>query len=279
MQALDLVHPEGKSGDYAFKHALVRDALYQSLLTGPRAALHLKIAEEIERRSGNRLTEVVETLAHHYSQTDRADKAFAYLAMAGAKSLGVYSFDEAGIHFAAAIALLDANPGCADDRQIVEMLSNFALYTTASWQLKVTTATIERFRPSLDRVGDNQDAIIVQHHHVFALTMCGRYREAEARRMNCPPWPRGSAARRPPPTRIPLACILQFTWTLVRPKISREWLRKPLRLRPSSMIPISSILSGLRSALTGLCADACPRRSERRKKFCRSAANSTTPGR
>ena len=170
MQALDLVHPEGKSGDYCFKHALVRDALYQSLLTGPRAALHLKIAEEIERRSGNRLAEVVETLAHHYSQTDRADKAFAYLAMAGAKSLRIYSFDEAGIQFGAAIALLDANPGCADDRQIVEMLSNFALYTTASWQLKVTTATVERFRPSLDRVGDNQDAIIVQHHHVFALT-------------------------------------------------------------------------------------------------------------
>ena len=87
MQALDLVHPEGKSGDYSFKHALVRDALYQSLLTEPRTALHLKIAEEIERRSGNRLTEVAEILAHHYGQTDRADKAFAYLAMAGAKSL------------------------------------------------------------------------------------------------------------------------------------------------------------------------------------------------
>ena len=61
----------------SFKHALVRDALYQSLLTGPRAALHLKIAEEIERRSDNRLAEVVETLAHHYGQTDRADKAFS----------------------------------------------------------------------------------------------------------------------------------------------------------------------------------------------------------
>jgi AAA ATPase domain/Adenylate and Guanylate cyclase catalytic domain len=49
MQALDLVHPEGRSGGYAFKHALVRDALYQSLLKGPRAAFHLKIAKEIER--------------------------------------------------------------------------------------------------------------------------------------------------------------------------------------------------------------------------------------
>jgi hypothetical protein len=47
-------------------------------------ALHLKVAEEIERRSGNRLTEVAEVLAHHYSQTGHAVKAFAYLSMAGA---------------------------------------------------------------------------------------------------------------------------------------------------------------------------------------------------
>ena len=79
MQALDLVRREGKSSDCEFKHALVRDALYQSLLTEPRKALHLKIAEEVERRSGNRLTEVAEVLAQHYSQTDRAEKAFAYL--------------------------------------------------------------------------------------------------------------------------------------------------------------------------------------------------------
>jgi predicted ATPase len=55
IHALDLVRFDGKSGDYAFKHALVRDALYQSLLTDPRKALHLKIGEEIERRRGNRL--------------------------------------------------------------------------------------------------------------------------------------------------------------------------------------------------------------------------------
>ena len=115
MQALDLVHPESKSGDYAFKHALVRDALYQSLLTEPRKSLHLKIAEEIERRSGNRLTEVAEVLAHHYCQTDRAEKAFAYLSMAGSKSLSVYSLDEASTHLTAALALLDKNPASVSD--------------------------------------------------------------------------------------------------------------------------------------------------------------------
>ena len=75
MQALDLVHLEDKSGNYIFKHALVRDALYQSVLSEARRALHLRIAAEIERRSGNRLAEVAEVLAHHYSQTDRAEQS------------------------------------------------------------------------------------------------------------------------------------------------------------------------------------------------------------
>ena len=147
MQALDLVHPEGKSGDYAFKHALVRDALYQSLLTGPRAALHLKIAEEIERRSGNRLAEVVETLAHHYGQTDRADKAFTYLAMAGAKSLGVYSLDEAGRLFRRRHrASRQESRLRRAIEQVAELLVDYTLYSNLSLRLKSTTEIVERFR-------------------------------------------------------------------------------------------------------------------------------------
>jgi class 3 adenylate cyclase len=127
MQALDLVRREARSSDYEFKHALVRDALYQSLLTEARQALHLKIAKETERRSGNRLAEVAEVLAHHYGQTDLADKAFAFLAMAGSKSLSVYSLDEARTHFTNALALLDKNQDCASDEQVAEFLVSYTL--------------------------------------------------------------------------------------------------------------------------------------------------------
>jgi class 3 adenylate cyclase len=82
---LDLVHPASNSNDYTFKHALVRDALYQSLLGEVRADLHLTIAAEIEFRGGNNLNEVAELLAHHYGLTDRIEKNFAYRSMAGAK--------------------------------------------------------------------------------------------------------------------------------------------------------------------------------------------------
>jgi len=178
MRALDLVHSEGKSGDYAFKHALVRDALYQSLLTGPRAALHLKIAEEIERRSGNRLTEMVETLAHHYGQTDRADKAFAYLALAGAKSLLAYSFDEAGNHFAAAIALLDEHPDCAGVQQIAEFLVDYTRYSNLSLKFNSTVEIVNQYMSTFEPFEYSGTCALVYHHYVFALMMSGRYGDA-----------------------------------------------------------------------------------------------------
>jgi predicted ATPase len=128
IRALDLVHVAGKSGDYLFKHALVRDALYQSLLTEARAALHLKFAEEIERRSGNRLTEVAEVLAHHYCQTDRAEKAFSYLSMAGSKCLSVYSLEEATVHFRAALTLLEENANRISDDQAADFFVGYAYF-------------------------------------------------------------------------------------------------------------------------------------------------------
>ena len=164
----------------SFKHALVRDALYQSLLTEARTALHLKIAEEIERRSGNRLTEVAEVLAHHYSQTDQADKAFTYLSMAGSKSLSVYSLDEAATHFTAALALLDKNPNCASDDQVADFLVSYTLLLNMSAQAKVMIDVLQRYLPRVDRLGDDPRAVLIRHHYVVALLFNARYQEAAA---------------------------------------------------------------------------------------------------
>ena len=180
MRILDLVHIESKSGDYIFKHALVRDALYHSLLTETRTALHLKIAEEIERRSSNRLTEVAEVLAHHYRQTDHADKAFTYLAMAGGKSLAVYSLDEAQTHLSAAAALLDHSPDCATDDEVADFLVNYLLLLNLLHHMPELKPTVERYRPRIDRLGDDRRAVLILHQRVISLVWTNRYREAAA---------------------------------------------------------------------------------------------------
>ena len=179
MMAHDLIHSDAKSGEYAFKHALVRDALYQSLLKGARAAFHLKIAEEIERRSGNRLTEVVEALAHHFGQTDRVDKAFVNLASAGAKSLAIYALDEAGSYLDTAAALLDRNPNCATDQQVAYLLANFVFLSNLTLRLKTTLEIVDRFAYRLDGLGDDPTRVLIDHHRVIALLWSGRYQEAK----------------------------------------------------------------------------------------------------
>ena len=126
LHELDLIHVEDKSGDIVFKHALVRDALYGSMLNEQRASLHLKIATEMEHVSDNRLFEVAEQLAHHYRQTDRSDKAFQYLVMAGQKSLRVYSLEAAGKYFEDALTPVEATPQCADDAAFVGLLADMS---------------------------------------------------------------------------------------------------------------------------------------------------------
>jgi tetratricopeptide (TPR) repeat protein len=184
MQALDLVRPDGKSGTYLFKHALVRDALYRSLLAEPRTSLHLRIAEEIERRSGNRLAEVAEVLAHHFNETGRADKGFRYLAMAGSKSLSVYSVDEASTHLTAALALLDNNPGCASDDQTADFIVSYTLLLMLCGRWYALVDVTGRYLPRIDRLGDDPRAVLIRHHRVFALIYNTRYLDAAALQRN-----------------------------------------------------------------------------------------------
>ena len=180
MQPHDLLHMEGNSCEYSFKHALVRDALYQSLLAEPRKTLHLKIAEEIERRSDNRLTEVAEVLAHHYCQTYRSGKAFTYLSMAGAKNLSVYSLDEASAHFTAAIALLDNDPNYASDDQVADFLISYSLLLNLNAQVERLVHVIPRYLQRIDRLGDDPRVILIRHHFICALYWNSRYRDMPA---------------------------------------------------------------------------------------------------
>jgi hypothetical protein len=139
--------------------------------------MHLKIAEEIEHRSRNRLTEVAEALAHHYSQTNKVDKAFNYFSMSGSKSLSVYSLDGSVNHFAAALAL-DENPDCALDDQVAEFLVSYTLLLNMSRKLNVMIDVLERYMPRINRLGDDPRAVLIRHQYVFALVWSARYGEA-----------------------------------------------------------------------------------------------------
>ena len=176
--AMDFLSVEPRSGDYVFKHALIRDALYESLLSGPRADRHATVAQEIERRSDNRLTEVAETLAHHFGQTRRSDKAFDYASMAGQKSLGTYALSEAGTYFRQAEALLDRDPACASDDAFASFVTGYVSFLQLAYEPKQLREMMEKYRDRVSRLADRADVVAALHHEVWALVLLLRLPEA-----------------------------------------------------------------------------------------------------
>jgi predicted ATPase/class 3 adenylate cyclase len=68
---------------YRFKHALVRDAAYESLLKTRRQDLHGQIARTLEERSPDLVVNEPEILAHHFTEAALADSAITYWLKAG----------------------------------------------------------------------------------------------------------------------------------------------------------------------------------------------------
>ena len=107
LERKDLIVLEPGHDRYRFKHALVQDAIYNRLLTLARQELHEKVANTIEEQGSANLNEFVDSLADHYNETSRTDKTVRYMALAGAKSLQVYSLEEAERRFRRVIDLIE----------------------------------------------------------------------------------------------------------------------------------------------------------------------------
>jgi class 3 adenylate cyclase/predicted ATPase len=72
---------------YLFKHALVRDAAYGTLLREPRRALHARIAETLEDQFADITESQPELLARHYAEAGLIEKAVSFWRTAGQRSL------------------------------------------------------------------------------------------------------------------------------------------------------------------------------------------------
>ena len=89
----------------AFTHALVRDALYSSLLSVDRSELHARVGKWLEHRSSESDNDAaIPELAFHYSRSGEDAKAVLYLKAAGRAALGTYSIDDASRAYREAIA-------------------------------------------------------------------------------------------------------------------------------------------------------------------------------
>jgi len=85
LQALEIIYEKGLLPEpaYIFKHAVIQDVAYNSLLRDRRRALHRAVGHALEDLYPDRIAEHFEELAHHFSQGEEWDKAFGYLVHSG----------------------------------------------------------------------------------------------------------------------------------------------------------------------------------------------------
>ncbi len=95
---------------YIFKHALIQDAAYESLLRSHRATHHRRIAEVIEQQFSEVVTDQPELVAHHYAQGKHPERAAHFWLQGGQRSLRRNAHVEAAAHLRSALGSIAELP-------------------------------------------------------------------------------------------------------------------------------------------------------------------------
>jgi class 3 adenylate cyclase/predicted ATPase len=116
----------GPRSQYTFKHAMIQDTAYQSMLKSRRRQLHRHIAEVMEARFPDRVEREPEELARHYEEAGAPAMAIPYHQRAGERAIERSAHAEAIAHLRKGVELLAALPD-TPEHQRQELMLQVAL--------------------------------------------------------------------------------------------------------------------------------------------------------
>ena len=141
--------------DYLFKHALVQDAAYSTLLHEYRRTLHAKIADVLEMRFADVVERQPEILARHCTDAGQIEKAARFWGAAGQRSLERSAVAEASEQFTRAlgqIASLPSTPMLRRDRIKLQVAASNALMHVKGYAAPDTRASLDQARSLIEEV-------------------------------------------------------------------------------------------------------------------------------
>ena len=112
LKELDILHPLGGAPleTLVFRHALIQDAAYSSLVRSRRRELHRRIGETLATRFSERVETRPELLAHHWVEAGRPEAAVPCLLSAGERAFERSAYAEAASHLQRGLALIAELP-------------------------------------------------------------------------------------------------------------------------------------------------------------------------
>ena len=146
--------PMAKEPLYFFKHALSQETVYQTLLTSRRRALHAAAGRTFEALHGDRLEDVYDRLAYHYSEAADPEKAVTYLTLSAGKAAGGYAHVEAARALREALLHAVRLPEAERDRRTLDLIFHLAHSLLPLARFAETLELFLQHREALERVQD-----------------------------------------------------------------------------------------------------------------------------
>jgi hypothetical protein len=166
--ASELVFQSGTPPDavYTFKHALVQEAAYGSLLRNTRRQLHGRIAEALETLFPQLMESQPELFARHYTEAGLVEKSVFHWSKAARRSAARSAMAEAAAQFQKGLDQLTLLPdGVARRRQELELLSSLAtvLQSVKGYAAPETGQTLARARELWEQLGSPSEFLQVSY--------------------------------------------------------------------------------------------------------------------
>ena len=158
LQMLELIYRQGLLPEpaYVFKHAMIQDVAYNSLLLRQRRALHRAVGVAIEELYPERLAEHYEELAHHFIQGEVWAKAMAYSTLAGDRAADAFANLEARSHYARALEAASKLAPAPDPGTLASLYEKHAAALTALVEYEAAAVAYQRALELMRRVGERR---------------------------------------------------------------------------------------------------------------------------
>src|SRR5262249_53066815 len=183
LQALEIIYEQGLVPEpaYIFKHAVIQDVAYHSLLLQRREALHRAVGEAIEELYQDRLEEHYAELAHHFTQGEVWEKALHACRQAGAQAVARSAYPQAAPYFDQPLRVLDHLPERPDP--LAPAIDLRLDLRNALLPLDEQARVFEHLRaaePLAERLGDPQRLGLIVASLCFSFTVMGEHDRAIA---------------------------------------------------------------------------------------------------
>jgi len=154
-----------RSESYVFKHALVRDTAYESMVRSVRQDLHRRVANTLQQRFPDIEQHRPEVLAQHFEGAGEVERAVEYWQRAGDRALKRVGYVEATQQLERGLTLLHTLPVSRQRSRLeIELLTTLGtvLFSTKGYAAEEVERTFARARELCDQLGEDVSLKVLQ---------------------------------------------------------------------------------------------------------------------